>query len=140
MASQCHLVFPRLLNLHSQWGGPPGPQPTPTSACRVLKEADSVGEGRVQGDPRRPGGLPWGLPHYDGTMPSFGKTKWHWAKALAPLPMPCVGRSADAARMSACATCGLEACRADGDRVSMACLPAILQNAAWLFAPPDGKS
>ena len=30
-------VFLKLLNLHSAWGGPPGPRPTPTSACRVAK-------------------------------------------------------------------------------------------------------
>jgi hypothetical protein len=48
-----------------------GPQPTPSSAYRILKEADSVGEERVQGDPRRPGGLP----HYDGRIPSFRRTQ-----------------------------------------------------------------
>src|ERR1035437_1259618 len=31
------------------WGGPPGPRPTPPSACRSLDEADFVGEERDQG-------------------------------------------------------------------------------------------
>jgi hypothetical protein len=65
------LSFSGLNDLKWWWGGPPGPQPTPSSACRVLKEADSVGEERVQGDPRRPGGLP----HDCIWIPGFGKTK-----------------------------------------------------------------
>jgi hypothetical protein len=32
---------------NAKWGGPPGPQPTPTSACRVLDEADFVSNVRV---------------------------------------------------------------------------------------------
>jgi hypothetical protein len=68
------LSFPKIAQFAFLVGRSPGPQPPPSSACRVLKEADSVSEERVQGDPRRPGGLP----HYDYTIPSFGKTKWHW--------------------------------------------------------------
>ena len=37
-------------------------------------EAHFVTEARVQGDPRRPGGLP----HDCIRIPSFRKTKWHW--------------------------------------------------------------
>ena len=57
------LVFPRLLNLHSLVGRSPW-----TAADALVGLFD---EERVQGDPRRPGGLP----HYDGRIPSFGKTK-----------------------------------------------------------------
>src|ERR1035441_2094453 len=44
--------FPKTAQFVFLVGRPPGPQPTPSSACRVLKEADSVAEERVQGDPR----------------------------------------------------------------------------------------
>jgi GT2 family glycosyltransferase/glycosyltransferase involved in cell wall biosynthesis len=41
--------------LESQWGGPPGPRPTPSSA---FPELDQLTDSRVQGDPRGPGGPP----------------------------------------------------------------------------------
>src|ERR1035438_2007151 len=41
-----------------RWGGPPGPRPTPPSACGVIQEPDAPSEERVQGDPRGPGGPP----------------------------------------------------------------------------------
>src|ERR1035437_2211157 len=50
-------------------GGPPGPQPTPPSARRSVDDADFIGEKRVQGDPRGPGGPP----HNFGGIRSFGK-------------------------------------------------------------------
>ena len=40
-----------------------------------LDESHFTGEERVQGEPRRPGGLPRGLPHDCIWIPSFGKTK-----------------------------------------------------------------
>src|ERR1017187_6617663 len=49
MASQCHLVFPKLLSLHSWWGGPPGPQPTPTSACWVWMNLISLARSGSRG-------------------------------------------------------------------------------------------
>src|ERR1035438_2693350 len=64
------LSFPKIAQFAFLVGRSPGPQPTPSSACRVLREADSVGEERVQGDPRRPGGLP----HYDGRILSLGES------------------------------------------------------------------
>jgi hypothetical protein len=78
-SAQCHLVFPELLSLHSWWGGPPGGPPWSAADAHVgllgLDESDFTGEERVQGDPRRPGGLP----HDCIWIPSFGKTKWYWA-------------------------------------------------------------
>jgi len=50
-------------------GRPPGPQPTPPSACCRVYEADFSGEKRVQGDPRGPGGPP----HNFYRIRSFGK-------------------------------------------------------------------
>src|ERR1019366_9517632 len=50
-------------------GRTPGPQPTPPSARRSVDDADFIGEKRVQGDPRGPGGPP----HNFGRIRSFGK-------------------------------------------------------------------
>jgi len=47
--------------LHILWGGPPGPQPAPRPACRRPDPVDFVGQERVQGDPRGPGGPPHNL-------------------------------------------------------------------------------
>jgi hypothetical protein len=47
--------------LRKLWGGPPGPQPAPWPACRRPDPVDFVGEERVQGDPRGPGGPPHNL-------------------------------------------------------------------------------
>src|ERR1022692_4639011 len=47
--AQCHLVFPKLLSLHSWWGGPPGPQPTPTSACWVWMNLISLARSGSRG-------------------------------------------------------------------------------------------
>ena len=55
------------------WGGPPvlgSPLgTTPPSASRSVDDADFIGEKRVQGDPRGPGGPP----HNFGRIRSFGK-------------------------------------------------------------------
>src|ERR1035438_1821635 len=48
-SAQCHLVFPKLLSLHSWWGGPPGPQPTPTSACWVWMNLISLARSGSRG-------------------------------------------------------------------------------------------
>src|SRR5258708_34863567 len=48
----------------TMWGGPPGPRPTPASACSIM------GKDRVQADPRGPGGPPHNLWRID----SFIKT------------------------------------------------------------------
>src|ERR1035437_8608151 len=61
-------------HLHILWGGPPGPQPTPPSACRPMDEADFIGERRVHGDPRGPGGPP----HDFCRMVTALQSKWHW--------------------------------------------------------------
>src|ERR1035437_4210775 len=50
-------------------GRTPGQQPTPPSARRSVDDADFIGEKRVQGDPRGPGGPP----HNFGGIRSFGK-------------------------------------------------------------------
>src|SRR5216683_2874670 len=71
------LTFPTLGMLHKPWGGPPGPRPTPSSALARWHHPDSIGEERVQGDPRGPGGPPHNL----CSIPNVGKTKWHWAQA-----------------------------------------------------------
>src|ERR1022692_3025639 len=49
-SGQCHLVFPKLLSLHSWWGGPPGPQPTPTSACWVWMNLISLARSGSRGN------------------------------------------------------------------------------------------
>src|SRR5450759_2978151 len=51
-------------------GRTPGPQPTPPSARRSVDDADFIGEKRVQGDPRGPGGLP----HNFRSIADSGKT------------------------------------------------------------------
>jgi hypothetical protein len=47
-----------LATLHKLWGGPPGTRTTPSSARHDGQGIDSSSKERVQGDPRRPGGLP----------------------------------------------------------------------------------
>jgi hypothetical protein len=69
------LSFPKIAQFAFLVGRSPRTAADALVGLPGLKEADSVGEERVQGDPRRPGGLPWGLPHYDGRIPSLGKTK-----------------------------------------------------------------
>src|SRR5258708_30246822 len=44
-----------------EWGGPPGPRPTPSSACSVREEPDLVDKRVGPGDPRGPGGPPHDL-------------------------------------------------------------------------------
>ncbi len=57
---------------------------TPWSAADALvgfphlDSADFVADGRVQGDPRGPGGPP----HEFTKTQNFGKTKWHWDAIL----------------------------------------------------------
>src|SRR5665811_727802 len=68
-------------------GRTPGPQPTPPSARRSVDDADFIGEKRVQGDPRGPGGPP----HNFGGIRSFGKkyvahALLRAAPALLPTP------------------------------------------------------
>ena len=46
---QCHLFFPISYSLHSKWGGPPGPQPTPSSACFVWTEVNLLATGGSRG-------------------------------------------------------------------------------------------
>ena len=67
--SAAGFVRARTIDLKWWWGGPPGPQPTSSSACWDLEKADFAGEERVQGDPRRPGGLP----HDCIWIPTLGK-------------------------------------------------------------------
>src|SRR5437867_1623334 len=55
------------------WGGPPVRGP-PAGLLGVV-EADPIGEERVQGDPRGPGGPPYNFCR----IPSLRKTKWHCA-------------------------------------------------------------
>src|ERR1700722_19177484 len=59
MSAQCDLVFPTSYSLRSKWGGPPGPQPTPSSACLVWIELNlfATGGGRG-GRPRNAVQLP----------------------------------------------------------------------------------
>ena len=45
--------FPITGHLYKLWGGPPGPRPTPSSACSGLDETDLLGKERVQGGPAR---------------------------------------------------------------------------------------
>jgi hypothetical protein len=45
-----------------------------------LDRAELVGDRRVQGDRRRPGGLP----HQFSRIPSFGKAQWHGGRVHAP--------------------------------------------------------
>src|ERR1039457_6249333 len=52
------LSFPTTEHLRRLWGRPPGLQPAPRPAFRGWQALDSSSEQRVQGDPRRPGGLP----------------------------------------------------------------------------------
>src|ERR1035438_7183016 len=49
MTSQCHLVLPGLNDLKWWWGGPPGPQPTPTSACWVWMNLISLARSGSRG-------------------------------------------------------------------------------------------
>src|SRR5437016_9232362 len=44
--------FPITGHLYKLWGGPPGPQPTPSSACSGLDETDLLGKERIQGGTR----------------------------------------------------------------------------------------
>jgi hypothetical protein len=44
--------------LLSKWGGPPGPQPTPSSACWVSIELNSLATGGSRGTRADQGGLP----------------------------------------------------------------------------------
>jgi GT2 family glycosyltransferase/glycosyltransferase involved in cell wall biosynthesis len=48
----------RFADFETQWGGPPGPWPTPPSARSGFGEIDVVREERVQGDPHGLGGPP----------------------------------------------------------------------------------
>jgi len=61
------------------WGRPPGLQPAPRPAFCSQQELDSLYRERVQGDPRRPGGLP----HV------FSSTFFSWLLALAVLLALC---------------------------------------------------
>src|ERR1035438_9146411 len=49
MASQCHLVLPGLNDLKWWRGGPPGPQPTPSSACLVWRKLISLARSGSRG-------------------------------------------------------------------------------------------
>src|ERR1017187_107752 len=51
--AQCHLVFPTTLHLHKLEGGPPGPRPTPPSACWRLHDADIADPTAGRGRPAR---------------------------------------------------------------------------------------
>ena len=51
------------------WGGPRGPQPMPSSACRYCTSLISLAKERVQGDPRTRGSAP--LPMIK--IPALGK-------------------------------------------------------------------
>ena len=82
------LSFPTTEHLHKLWGGPPGPQPTPSSACSRLDETDLMGEQRVQGDPRGPGVRPT---TYTG-FPVLGK--------LSGIAHSCVPRRDSSRRMA----------------------------------------
>src|SRR5665811_1400143 len=64
-------------------GRTPGPQPTPPSARRSVDDSDFIGEKRVQGDPRGPGGPP----HNFGGIRSFGK-KYVALVTLGPASTP----------------------------------------------------
>src|SRR5205807_531478 len=48
-------TVPTTQHLNKLWGGPPGPRPTPASACSIMDKE------RVPGDPRGPGGPPQNL-------------------------------------------------------------------------------
>src|ERR1700722_13780497 len=58
MSAQCDLVFPTSYSLHSKWGGPPGPQPTPSSACFVWIELNLLATGGARGARADQGGCP----------------------------------------------------------------------------------
>src|ERR1039457_1406182 len=61
--------LPKLLSLLASWGGPPGPQPTPASARWDWMKLILFTEERIQGDPRRPGGLPHRCVRYEFSSP-----------------------------------------------------------------------
>jgi|HubBroStandDraft_1064217.scaffolds.fasta_scaffold01092_7 hypothetical protein len=79
------LTFPMTEHLQKQCGGPPGPRPTPSSACRGRQgptpEAKS-GSGGTQADRA--------VPTIFGGILSLEKTKWHWARR----PSYCLGGAA----------------------------------------------
>jgi hypothetical protein len=66
--AQCHIVFPILRNSH-QGGAVLRTAADPLVGLLGLDRAEFVGDRRVQGDPRRPGGLP----HSSSPTPSLGK-------------------------------------------------------------------
>src|ERR1035438_7810864 len=60
--------------MRALWGGRPRPQPAPRPAFRDWQALGCSNQQRVQGDPRRPGGLP----HSGCGIRDVCNTKWRW--------------------------------------------------------------
>src|ERR1039458_9159473 len=69
LATQCRSFFPKG-RLRQWWGGPPGPRPTPSSACRTLQDADPVVPDAGRGRPAQTRGA---APQTSAAFPVVGK-------------------------------------------------------------------